>query len=231
MRRTFGLALAVALAVTWLTAGYQNRVAAQDDADTGVIAGVVTSADGPEAGVWVIAETDDLETVFRKIVVTDDDGRPVPAARVAGRDLRRLGPRLRSARLHGGHGVSGRRARAGSDGRRHPAGGGAGLSVQLLAGAHRPAGRPRISWHRRRRQWHQRQPAAPERMDQRAQGLPAVPPGGQRAYPRGAGPRSVRFDDRRLGRPHPPRPARVVDEQLHHAVRPAPGVGDGGGLE
>ena len=43
----------------------------------GVIRGTVTSADGPEAGVWVIAETDDLETVFRKIVVTGDDGRYV----------------------------------------------------------------------------------------------------------------------------------------------------------
>ena len=43
----------------------------------GGIRGVVTSADGPEAGVWVIAETDDLDTVFRKIVVTGDDGRYV----------------------------------------------------------------------------------------------------------------------------------------------------------
>ena len=33
------------------------------------------SAAGGEAGVWVIAETDDLETTFRKIVVTGDDGR------------------------------------------------------------------------------------------------------------------------------------------------------------
>ena len=39
------------------------------------IAGVVRSPAGPEAGVWVIAETDDLETGFRKIVVTGDDGR------------------------------------------------------------------------------------------------------------------------------------------------------------
>lgn len=39
------------------------------------ISGVVSSADGGEAGVWVIAETNDLKTTFRKIVVTDDDGR------------------------------------------------------------------------------------------------------------------------------------------------------------
>ena len=44
-------------------------------AATGVITGVVTSASGPEAGVWVIAETDDLNTKFRKIVVTNDAGR------------------------------------------------------------------------------------------------------------------------------------------------------------
>ncbi|HZO18695.1 MAG TPA: carboxypeptidase-like regulatory domain-containing protein, partial [Gemmatimonadaceae bacterium] len=41
------------------------------------IAGVVTSANGPEAGVWVIAETSELPTKFAKIVVTDDRGRYV----------------------------------------------------------------------------------------------------------------------------------------------------------
>jgi len=39
------------------------------------IAGVVTGDSGPEAGVWVIAETGDLGTRFAKIVVTDDAGR------------------------------------------------------------------------------------------------------------------------------------------------------------
>ncbi|PYN34754.1 MAG: hypothetical protein DMD98_10035 [Candidatus Rokuibacteriota bacterium] len=41
------------------------------------LGGVVTSANGPEAGVWVIAETTDLPTKFAKIVVTDDRGRYV----------------------------------------------------------------------------------------------------------------------------------------------------------
>ncbi len=41
------------------------------------IGGVVKSAQGPEAGVWVIAETTDLPTKFAKIVVTDDAGRYV----------------------------------------------------------------------------------------------------------------------------------------------------------
>src|SRR5947208_11404565 len=39
------------------------------------IRGVVTGPKGPEAGVWVIAETTELPTKFTKIVVTDDRGR------------------------------------------------------------------------------------------------------------------------------------------------------------
>lgn len=41
----------------------------------GYITGRVTSSNGPEAGVWVIAETRETNTPFIKIVVTDDDGR------------------------------------------------------------------------------------------------------------------------------------------------------------
>jgi hypothetical protein len=41
------------------------------------IGGVVTSPNGPEAGVWVIAETHDLPTRYAKMVVTDDQGRYV----------------------------------------------------------------------------------------------------------------------------------------------------------
>ena len=41
------------------------------------IEGVVTSANGPEAGVWVIAETQDLPTQYAKVVVTDDNGKYV----------------------------------------------------------------------------------------------------------------------------------------------------------
>jgi hypothetical protein len=39
------------------------------------ITGKVTGPKGPEAGVWVIAETNDLPTKFVRIVVTDDQGR------------------------------------------------------------------------------------------------------------------------------------------------------------
>jgi hypothetical protein len=55
--------------------------AALQSGDSGVsignndLGGVVSGASGPEAGVWVIAETTDLPTKFTKIVVTDDRGR------------------------------------------------------------------------------------------------------------------------------------------------------------
>ena len=45
------------------------------DADD--IGGVVRGPKGPEAGVWVIAETTDLPTKFARMVVTDDKGRYV----------------------------------------------------------------------------------------------------------------------------------------------------------
>ncbi len=68
-----GLAL-VALACAGPDAGLGGG-AVQIDADD--IGGVVMGPDGPEAGVWVIAETMDLETRFSKTVVTDDQGRYV----------------------------------------------------------------------------------------------------------------------------------------------------------
>ncbi len=43
----------------------------------GYITGTVTSENGPEAGVWVIAETTQSRTPMIKIVVTDDEGRYV----------------------------------------------------------------------------------------------------------------------------------------------------------
>src|SRR6187401_3722493 len=51
------------------------RVSVPIDRDD--IGGVVTGSNGPEAGVWVIAETTDLPTRFTRSVVTDDQGRYV----------------------------------------------------------------------------------------------------------------------------------------------------------
>ena len=39
------------------------------------IGGVVTGQNGPEAGVWVIAESSDFPTMYRKIVITDNNGQ------------------------------------------------------------------------------------------------------------------------------------------------------------
>jgi hypothetical protein len=50
-----------------------GQAAISMDADD--IGGVVTGPKGAEAGVWVIAETTELPTPLRKIVVTDDRGR------------------------------------------------------------------------------------------------------------------------------------------------------------
>ncbi len=55
----------------------QQSTAAAVRIDKDDIGGVVTSANGREAGVWVIAETTNLPTKFAKIVVTDDQGRYV----------------------------------------------------------------------------------------------------------------------------------------------------------
>src|SRR6187399_1071365 len=64
----------VAVAVFGLSFSISARQQAPPvDADD--LAGVVRSSKGPEAGVWVIAETKDLPTPYAKIVVTDDQGR------------------------------------------------------------------------------------------------------------------------------------------------------------
>ena len=58
-----------------MPAGAQQAAAVAIDSDD--IGGVVSGPNGPEAGVWVIAETTDLPTRLIKSVVTDDQGRYV----------------------------------------------------------------------------------------------------------------------------------------------------------
>jgi hypothetical protein len=67
----FALALPLLAA---LRAQQQNAPVAIDPDDIG---GVVRGPNGPEAGVWVIAETRDLPVRYIKAVVTDDQGRYV----------------------------------------------------------------------------------------------------------------------------------------------------------
>ena len=75
--RTSASVIAMAFAVLLFGIGTRElvgqRPAVAVDGDD--IGGVVTGSRGPEAGVWVIAETTNLPTKFTRIVVTDDEGR------------------------------------------------------------------------------------------------------------------------------------------------------------
>jgi hypothetical protein len=72
---------ALAIGIALSLASWMSKTSASPRANAAVsvdkedIGGVVSSSKGPEAGVWVIAETTDLPTKFVKIVVTDDQGR------------------------------------------------------------------------------------------------------------------------------------------------------------
>jgi hypothetical protein len=74
---------AAAVAVGFAAAAVTVDTSTQQDTGQAVrldaddIGGVVSGPRGPEAGVWVIAETTELPTRFVRIVVTDDRGRYV----------------------------------------------------------------------------------------------------------------------------------------------------------
>jgi hypothetical protein len=71
-----GIAVLTAICMAaWMgrSNGQQGSASVSVKADE--IGGVVSSSKGPEAGVWVIAETTDLPTRYIKEVVTDDRGR------------------------------------------------------------------------------------------------------------------------------------------------------------
>ena len=65
MKRAFVFLFA---ALVWMPV-HAQKIGASD------IGGTVSGPKGPEAGVWVIAETIDLPTKYAKVVVTDDKGR------------------------------------------------------------------------------------------------------------------------------------------------------------
>jgi hypothetical protein len=71
------LAVVVSLSVSPVPLNSQQGRSPAVRIDADDIGGVVTGAKGPEAGVWVIAETSDLPTKYAKIVVTDEQGRYV----------------------------------------------------------------------------------------------------------------------------------------------------------
>ena len=110
------------------------------------IGGIVTGPRGPEAGVWVIAETGDLPTSFVKIVVTDDQGRYlIPDLPTANYDVWVRGYGLvDSPKVKTGPGKTLNLTRGGCA---QPQGSGAVLPRRLLALSHPRAGSARVSWN------------------------------------------------------------------------------------
>src|SRR6266496_3570023 len=79
-RKVLYVAVMMALGLALYFASSRNGLKAQVASDAvkagnDEIGGVVASDKGPEAGVWVIAETTELGTKLSKTVVTDDRGR------------------------------------------------------------------------------------------------------------------------------------------------------------
>jgi hypothetical protein len=76
LRLLIGLGLSVGLYSLLPLSSSQAQQPANDVAiDSDDLGGIVNGPKGPEAGVWVIAETRDLPVRYIKIVVTDDRGR------------------------------------------------------------------------------------------------------------------------------------------------------------
>ena len=72
MYRLFSLVKLTSVATTLAVfLAWSTGVTTAQNAD---IQGIVNGPTGPEAGVWVIAETSEFDTSFRKIVVTNDTG-------------------------------------------------------------------------------------------------------------------------------------------------------------
>src|SRR5262249_35907440 len=74
-----GIAIAVVLTLcaAWPSPPPSAQPPAAVPGDAADLGGGVPGKQGPEAGVWVIAETTELGTRYAKMVVTDDRGRYV----------------------------------------------------------------------------------------------------------------------------------------------------------
>jgi hypothetical protein len=72
-RAALAIAIGLSASPTLLRAQPGASTAVSIDPDD--IGGIVTGPNGPEAGVWVIAETTELPTKYAKSVVTDEAGR------------------------------------------------------------------------------------------------------------------------------------------------------------
>ena len=223
MRRHARLVSAAATAGAVLVA---TVLAAQTRAGGDDLRGTVRSPAGPEAGVWVIAETDGLDTGFRKIVVTDDEGRflvpDLPDASfrvwVRGYGLVDSDPVMAEP----GQTLALDAAPAGSPqeaAQVYPA----NYWYSLLE----PPAAGEFPRHRAGRKRHRARSAQPGRVGRRHQaGLPALSPDGQPVHVRHQPPRRVRLVGRGLGPPADVRPARPPDERGPRPVRARAGARD-----
>ncbi len=75
MRAAATATAAIFVAFVGLAGGQQATTTEVVEIDGNDIGGTVTGSAGPEAGVWVIAETRDLPIRYVKITVTDERGR------------------------------------------------------------------------------------------------------------------------------------------------------------
>ena len=171
---------------------------AQQAADTVVrvgdndLGGTITSANGPEAGVWVIAETTDLPTKLAKIV-GHRRSRALPHSRSSKSQLQRVGSWIRPGRLGQGPERAGQDARPQSCGRADFRCGGGVLSGRLLVFDAEGSGQKPISRHRCRRQRHAGNPEEPgamagHRQDQRLLHLSCTRQQGDPYDPKGVRP-------------------------------------------
>ena len=214
-----------AIALAGFLAGASRHLSAQTPAVTvgaSDLGGVVTSSKGPEAGVWVIAETTDLPTKFAKVVVTDDQGRYVVP------DL----PKAKYKVWVRGYGLVDSPKVDGEPGKTlnltatiapNDSGGGGILSGHVLVRADADAGGEPVSRHRRQGQRHPRRdqdPACLDRYDQEF--LPVLPRArlqGRARDPEGTRPvRRIQEFARSLGAP---RAVRSGDDQHGADLRAA----------
>ena len=230
MRLKTSLYLSVAaIGVAVLLSTPTAQLRAQQSAPPGVsigdgdLGGVVSGPNGPEAGVWVIAETTDLPTKFVKIVVTDDQGRYVLPESAEGQ-LQRLGARLRPGRF------AQDRDRARQDPQPHRGAGaergrgGGILSGDLLVCDAQDSGQERVPGHRAERQRHAGQDEEPGAVARRGQDqwllrLPSARQQGDAHDPEGA--RHIRELGRGLGAAHPVRAGAGQHGARHRPARHA----------
>src|SRR5438093_729224 len=110
--RPLAVASVLIASLSWVNA--QQRSSAPVAIDPDDIGGVVASLNGPEAGVWVIAETAELPPKFARIVVTDDQcsyvrhDRQLQAHGCAAQGVRGLDRSRRGGRVSSSAAASGR---------------------------------------------------------------------------------------------------------------------------